>query len=108
MKGWMTAVLVVTFLSGSTSGVFLGRVTAPVDDESKWYERDVELLRNAGVSKEADLDRAREIYEEHEERTRALTEQIKDLFRDQLGAIAKDTERQIIGIMREYGVAEQR
>jgi hypothetical protein len=107
MKGWIAAVLAVTFLSGTSTGYLLGckaeREAVPTN-----ADRYVEQLERFGVTKQEDLDKARAIYEEWEDRVRAQVAQVRPLLKDPLEALDKEYSRQIQEIIDSYKSPDKR
>ena len=95
MRGWMMTALVVTFLSGASSGFVAGRASAPEPVEKTWIDGAIEQLRREGVTAEADLAEARKIYEGFQERVMALKGRVNELFQDNLRAFELDAEEKI-------------
>ncbi len=106
MRGWISAALVVTFLSGGSAGFVAGRATAPPPRRLTWMDGCLEQLRREGVTKQADLDEARAIYEEYEGKLSKLKTRISELYRDQLDYLAAETRRKIQEIRSRYGIPE--
>ena len=102
MRWWITTVMLVTFLSGGTSGFVIGRASAPEPKEPTAVDRLVDELERAGVTREADLAKAREIYGRWLERVRALKGEVEKLFEARLTALAMDAEGQIQEILDTY------
>ena len=55
-----------------------------------------------GVTKQEDLDKARDIYEEWEERVRVLADQARVLLKDPLEALDKEYTQRIQEIIDSY------
>lgn len=104
MKGWIVAVLLVTFASGGTTGWVVGRATAPAPVVRTWVDNSVEQLRREGVTDPADLEAAREIYELYQERATSLQAQVKDLLAPNLDAYAADAKKSLNEIRAKYGL----
>ena len=102
MRGWITTALVVTFLSGASSGFMAGRVSAPEPGTQTWIDQHLEDVRRAGVDGEEDLREARKIYERFRDRVKALKGEVEHLFKDRLTALATDAEGQIQEIVLRY------
>jgi len=102
MGGWIATALVVTFLSGASSGFMAGRVSAPEPPKRTLVDNLVEDVRRAGVDREEDLAEARRIYERFQVRINALKGEVEHLFRARLTAIATDAEGQIREIRDRY------
>lgn len=102
MRGWITGVMLVTFLSGGMSGFVAGRASAPEPVERTWVDDQVDMLRSEGVDRPADLEKAREIYETYRERVRKLKGEVEAIFKDNLRAFAVDAEGQIEDILKTY------
>ena len=102
MRGWITTALVVTFLSGASSGFMAGRASAPELRKLTLVDNLVEDLRRAGVDQEKDIEEARRIYERFQERINALKGEVEHLFADRLTAIVTDAEGQIREIRDRY------
>ena len=101
MKGWITAVLAVTFLSGTSTGYLIGKSATP-EATLSYADRYVEQARQAGVTKQEDLDQMRAIYEEWEARVRAQKDHVKTLLSDQLDALDKDLSQRAQRILDKY------
>ncbi len=103
MRTFMLATLVMTFLSGVTSGYLVGNTTAGPATPQTWIDTYIEIHRAKvpGIS-EQDLADARRIYEEYDERVKALKSEADALLRDQLLAMQKQTERKIDAIIGSY------
>jgi hypothetical protein len=102
MRGWITGVMLVTFLSGGMSGFIAGRTSAPEPVERTWVDDQVDMLQSEGVDRPADLENARKIYEQYRERVRELKGQVEHVFRDRLSALAMDAEGKIQEILDTY------
>ena len=90
MKGWITAALLVTFLSGGTTGYLLGHRPEPLAPEDPYIMQ----LRQHGVS-EAGIEEAKEILAERESRIRDLKDKVMTLLSDQIGEINAQATEQI-------------
>ena len=89
MKGWITAALLVTFLSGGTTGYLLGQRPEPLAPEDPYILQ----LRQHGVT-ESGIEQAKVILAEREKRIRDLKDKVLMLLSDQIGEInAEATER---------------
>jgi len=101
MRGWITTALVVTFLSGASSGFVAGRASAPETQKWTWIDAQIEVMKDRGVGK-PDLDDARQIYGRFDKRVKALKAEVNDLFGDRLTALEQDTTSQIQDILDRY------
>ena len=101
MKGWITTVLAVTFLSGASTGYLAGTSATPKAQPTP-ADQYVEQARQTGVVKQADLDEIRAIYQEWEERVRAQKDQVGSLLRDQLNALDKEYSQRVQRIIDSY------
>ena len=99
MKTFMLGTLIMTFLSGVTSGYLVGNTTADPATPPTWIDQYIEMhqAKVPGIS-EQDLADARKIYEEYDERVKDLKSEAEALLRDQLLAIQKQTEKEILAI----------
>ena len=102
MRGWITTALVVTFLSGASTGFVTGRASAPEPDKPTWIDQHVEDVRRAGVANDEDLEEARRIYERFRDRVKALKGEVEHLFKERLTALATDAEVQIQEIVDRH------
>jgi hypothetical protein len=91
----MMTALVVTFLSGASSGFVAGRASAPDPVKPTWVDQRVEDLRRAGVDDAKDLELGREIYLHFQQQVMALKGEVTKLFQDRIRALQEDAERQI-------------
>jgi len=94
MRGWIMTTLVVTFLSGATSGYVVG-LAVPEPPKKTWVDHRVEDLERAGVTREEDLAKGREIYENFQQQVMALKGEVMKLFEGRIRALGEDAERQI-------------
>ena len=101
MKGWITAVLAVTFLSGTSTGYLICSKAVP-DAPPTRADRYVEQARQVGVTKPADLERIRAFYEEWEEHVRAQRDQVMKLLGDQLAALNREYSQKVQEIIDTY------
>jgi lysozyme family protein len=95
----MMTALLVTFLSGTSTGFLVGRNSTPPPVQKTWIDGAIDQLREKGVTKEADLENARSIYENFQGQVMELKGRVNELFRDRLTALENDAERQIQEIM---------
>jgi len=102
MRGWITGVMLVTFLSGGMSGFVAGRASAPERKHPTVVDNLVEDLRRAGVDREEDLESAREIYSLYFEKIKSLKGEVETLFKDRIRALTLDADCRIQGIMAKY------
>ncbi|MEN8149790.1 MAG: hypothetical protein ABFS86_08190 [Planctomycetota bacterium] len=102
MRGWITGVMLVTFLSGGMSGFVAGRASAPERKDPTVVDNLVEDLRRAGVDRDEDLQKAREIWTLYFERVKDLKGKVKELFDGRLRALAMDAEGRIEEILATY------
>jgi hypothetical protein len=98
----MTTALVVTFLSGASTGFVTGRASAPEPEKLTWIDQHVEDVRRAGVTDEDDLAKARAIYERFQERVKAMKVEVERMFDARLTAFATDAEWQIQEIVDRH------
>ncbi len=99
MKGWITAALVVTFLSGGSTGYLLHSRSAPPVRERTFTDAYLEALRREGVTRAEDLDRARSVLDERDRRILALKDKVMSLLKDQIEGINEAAEREIRAIL---------
>ena len=106
MRTFMFATLIMTFASGLTSGYLVGHSAAAPQAPRTWIDRYIELhqAKVPGIS-EQDLADARKIYEEYDERVKALKSEADALLRDQLLALQRQTEQKIKAIIDSYDPA---
>ena len=103
MRGWITGVMLVTFLSGGMSGFVAGRASAPEPAlHPTAVDNLVEDLQRAGVDRDEDLQQAREIWTLYFERVKSLKGHVETLFRDRISALALDAEGRIQEIIDSY------
>jgi hypothetical protein len=107
MRTFMLATLMMTFASGVTSGYLVGHSAAPPAAPRTWIDNYIDLHRAKvpGIS-EQDLADARKIYEEYDERVKALKSEADALLRDQLLAMQRQTEQKIHAIIDRVRAAE--
>jgi len=103
MKGWITATLLVTFVSGASTGFFVGRESAPPPEAPSKIDQYVKQCRMSGVTDEADLERIRALYEEREKKILAYRNRIEGMFLEQLEQIDEEFESKIQVILDRYG-----
>jgi len=101
MRGWIATALVVTFLSGASTGFVTGRASAPEPEQWTWIDAQIEVMKGKGVEK-PDLELARSIYVRFDERVKALKAEASKLFGDRLTALEQDATSQIQDIMARY------
>jgi hypothetical protein len=103
MRTLMLGTLLVTFLSGTTTGILIGNSTAEAPKPLTWIDQDLQVMSRTtpGISPE-DLVRAREIYEDHWQRIRALKVEAEAILGDQLLAVQNQTKKKIEGIRAPY------
>ena len=94
MKGWITVALVVTFLSGTSTGFLLGR-SSSTTERPTWKDRYVEQLKRVGVTDQEALDRAREILDEYETKAQAVKSQLPKELQDKLRELGEEAKNQI-------------
>lgn len=99
MKGWVMTALLVTFLSGTSTGFLVGRNTVPTPEQPTWIDGAVATLAERGVTDPAALEKARGVYEEFEKKVLSMKSRVLKLLKDQLTALENDAERQIREIM---------
>jgi hypothetical protein len=102
----MIGTLIMTFLSGATSGFLVGKTTAeapptPVEEFLLKIQRDY-----PDVTPE-DLAEAKKIYEEYDRRVLELTDQAKDLLRDQLDWVKNHSQKKVDAILEKYPTPER-
>ena len=100
MRAFMLGTLIMTFLSGATSGYLIGHTPPPLT----WIDQDVlKLERDVPEISAADLAKARTIYEDHERRILEFKAEAKNLLGDQILRVEMQSEQKIRAIMDSYG-----
>ena len=103
MRTFMLGTILMTFLSGVTSGYLVCNTTAEVLRPPTWIDQYVsELERRIPKISEDDLALAREIVEGHEKQIMELKAEIQALMGDQLRAVEKKNEKRIQAIIDSY------
>ena len=103
MKGFVLGALLVTFMAGMSTGVLVGRKTAPVPHPRTWIDINVDKVRERGVTGEEDLERIREIYREYDLKVQALKSQLNEAIRDQVRSLSDEAAGKIQAIIDSYG-----
>lgn len=106
MKGWMAAALVVSFLSGTTTGILLDREALSPAPPKSWEDTQIDgylrQLKKDGVTKEEDLDEARGVLRIHYRRLRVLKQEVEKALLHQIDALSQETEAGIEEIRQRY------
>ncbi len=103
MRTFMLGTILMTFLSGVTSGYLVGNTTAEALSPPTWIDQYVgELERRIPEISDDDLALAREIVEDHEKQIMELKAEIRALLGDQLRAVEKKNEKRIQAIIDSY------
>ena len=103
MKGWMIAALVITFLSGTSTGILIGRSITP-PDKPTWKDKYIDQVRErGGVTEKEDLDRVREILDEFDVRLQEIKRQIPDDLRVRIAGLGAEYQKRIEAIIAKYG-----
>ena len=105
MKSWIISVLAVTFLSGASTGYLVGQKNAASETQPTWLDQNIEQLRRDGVTDEALLEEAREVYREYHRSILAMRNLVNELMRDRLQAISDEAEFRINAITEQGGVS---
>jgi len=92
MKGWISAVMAVTFLSGASTGYLLAPTPPPAP--KTWIDGAIEQLRQEGVP-EAGLAEAREVYEGFEAKVLEIKKNVETIIGGRLEFARKEAERRI-------------
>ena len=103
MRDWIVATLALVFLSGGTTGYFLGQAGQELEVTRTWKDGYLEQLQSSvpEITPE-DLSRARKIIETYEERVMALKSSVDRLIIEQLKVVAKESERELTAIIESY------
>jgi hypothetical protein len=100
MRAAMLGTIIMTFLSGATSGYLIGHTPPP----PTWIDQDVLTLeQKVPEISAADLAKARTIYEDHERRIMELKSEAEDLLGDQILRVKMQSKKKILAIMDSYG-----
>jgi hypothetical protein len=107
MRTFMFATLVMTFLSGATSGYLVGNTTAEAPAPLTWIDRDLQALEKMAPEISAkDLADARLIYEDHDRRVINMKSEAESLLGDQLRWLQNHTKQKIDTIIDSYASAK--
>jgi len=107
MRTFMLGTLVMTFLSGATSGYLIGNTTAEAPAPLTWIDQDVQALEKRVPDISAkDLADARLIYEDHDRRIMKMKSEAESLLGDQLLWLQTHTKKKIDAIINSYASAE--
>jgi hypothetical protein len=103
----MMAALVITFLSGASSGILIGRSLTP-PGKPTWKDKYIENVKRAGVTEEADLERVRELLDKYDARVQEVKSQLPTHLREQISETAQEIQGEIQAIIDSYEVAQGR
>ena len=106
MRAFMLGTLIMTFLSGATSGFLVGKSTAdaPPTPAEQFV---LQVQRDYPDITPEDLAEAKRIYEDHERRLLELTDRAKDLLQDQIDWTTNHSNKKIGAILGKYPAPER-
>ena len=103
MRTFMLGTILMTFLSGVTSGYLIGNTTAEARPPMTWIDQYLDVLQSKTPDITTDdLDRVRSIIEDHERRIMDLKSEARALLGDQLRAVEKKNLKLIQAIIDSY------
>jgi hypothetical protein len=103
----MLATLIMTFLSGATSGYLIGNKTAEAPAPPTWIDGYLQALEKMVPEISAkDLADARAIYEDHDRRVMKMKSEAESLLGDQLRWLENHTKQKIDTIIESYASAK--
>ena len=103
MKGWMITALVITFLSGTSTGILIGRSVTP-PEKPTWKDKYIEAVREeGGVTEKEDLDQVREILDEFDVGLQELKRQIPNDLRERIAEHGAKYQKRVEAIIAKYG-----
>ena len=99
MRAFMLGTLIMTFLSGATSGYLIGHTPPPPTRADQYLK----LLqqRHPDISAD-DLAKARKIIEDHDERVLEMKSEVQDLLKDQLAWLENNSQKKMDAIIDSY------
>jgi len=108
MKTWVSGALalLVTFLSGATTGILIDRQAGPAPAPKTWIDGYVDRLGAEGVDGPEDREAVRAILRSYERLVRAEKQRVEEILKDRLDFLATDTQRQVQEIRTKYGLTE--
>jgi hypothetical protein len=102
MRGWLITALLATFFSGGATGYLVGQQSVPAPVEKHWWDGAIQTLRESGVTDPQDIEDAKEIYREFDEKVTLFKNQIEATYKDQLNDLNRQATEKIEAILAKY------
>jgi hypothetical protein len=102
----MVAALVVSFASGTTTGILIEKEAFSPPPAKTWEQTQIDgylrQLERDGVTRQEDRDEARKVLETHYRRLRAMKQEVEKMLLQQIDALSQETEAGIEEIRQRY------